>query len=57
MSSGICISASALRLVRRSPNVPLLAADDVARAVMYAVNQPEGVDVGEVVIRSVDQAS
>jgi NADP-dependent 3-hydroxy acid dehydrogenase YdfG len=34
---------------------PKLAAADVARAVMYAVSQPAGVDVGEIVIRPVGQ--
>lgn len=34
---------------------PRLAAADVARAVLYAVNQPAGVDVSEIVIRPVGQ--
>ena len=34
---------------------PALAPADVARAVMYAVSQPAGVDVGEIVIRPVGQ--
>jgi NADP-dependent 3-hydroxy acid dehydrogenase YdfG len=34
---------------------PKLAAADVARAVMYAVSQPAGVDVSEIVIRPVGQ--
>jgi NADP-dependent 3-hydroxy acid dehydrogenase YdfG len=34
---------------------PKLAPADVARAVMYAVGQPAGVDVSEIVIRPVGQ--
>jgi NADP-dependent 3-hydroxy acid dehydrogenase YdfG len=34
---------------------PKLAADDIARAVMYAVREPAGVDVSEIVIRPVGQ--
>jgi NADP-dependent 3-hydroxy acid dehydrogenase YdfG len=34
---------------------PKLAAEDVARAVLYAVSQPAGVDVSEIVIRPVGQ--
>jgi NADP-dependent 3-hydroxy acid dehydrogenase YdfG len=34
---------------------PALAPADVARAVMYAVSQPAGVDVSEIVIRPVGQ--
>jgi NADP-dependent 3-hydroxy acid dehydrogenase YdfG len=34
---------------------PRLAAEDVARAVLYAVSQPAGVDVSEIVIRPVGQ--
>jgi NADP-dependent 3-hydroxy acid dehydrogenase YdfG len=43
-------------LAARQPG-PLhaLAAEDVARAVMYAVSQPAGVDVSEIVIRPVGQ--
>ncbi len=40
-----------------TPRQDALLADDVARAVMYAVSQPPHVDVNEVMVRSVSQAS
>jgi NADP-dependent 3-hydroxy acid dehydrogenase YdfG len=42
---------------RPSPNVPRLHADDVARAVMYATSQPINVDVNEILIRPIGQAT
>ncbi|MEV5536140.1 SDR family oxidoreductase [Saccharopolyspora shandongensis] len=36
-------------------NVPKLRAEDIANAVLYALGQPPGVDVNEVVIRPVGQ--
>ena len=37
------------------PSDPMLQADDVARAVLYAVSQPDHVDVNEILIRPVGQ--
>jgi NADP-dependent 3-hydroxy acid dehydrogenase YdfG len=42
---------------RPATDIPRLDADDVARAVMYAVSQPASVDVNEILIRPVGQAS
>lgn len=42
-------------LWQQRPNEPLLLAEDVARAVLFAVNQPPHVDVSEVVIRPAGQ--
>lgn len=39
----------------RRPEAPLLEADDIARAVLYAVQQPAHVDVNEIVVRPVGQ--
>ena len=38
-----------------TPTDPMLQADDVARAVLYAVSQPAHVDVNEILIRPVGQ--
>ena len=40
----------------RRPDGPVLNPDDVARAVLYAVQQPPQVDLNEIVIRPVGQA-
>lgn len=40
---------------RNRPNSPMLSADDIASAVMYAVNQPPHVDVNEILVRPVGQ--
>lgn len=40
----------------RKPDAPALEAEDIARAVMYAVNQPEHVDVNEILVRPTNQA-
>ncbi len=37
------------------PKIDALKADDVARAVMYAVSQPPHVDINEILIRPTDQ--
>jgi NADP-dependent 3-hydroxy acid dehydrogenase YdfG len=37
------------------PSIEALKADDIARAVMYAVSQPPHVDVNEILIRPTDQ--
>jgi NADP-dependent 3-hydroxy acid dehydrogenase YdfG len=37
------------------PKIEALKADDVARAVMYAVSQPPHVDINEILIRPTDQ--
>ena len=37
------------------PKIEALKADDVARAVMYAVAQPPHVDINEILIRPTDQ--
>jgi len=39
------------------PKIPMLRADDVARAVMYATSQPESVDVNEILIRPIGQVN
>lgn len=39
------------------PGKSALQDDDIARAVMYALEQPEGVDVNEVLIRPVSQSN
>ncbi len=39
------------------PKIPMLQADDVARAVMYATSQPESVDVNEILIRPIGQVN
>lgn len=39
-----------------TPRQDALAADDIARAVIYAVSQPPHVDVNEIVVRPVSQA-
>jgi NADP-dependent 3-hydroxy acid dehydrogenase YdfG len=39
------------------PQIDALKADDVARAVMFAVQQPPHVDVNEILIRPTDQPS
>jgi NADP-dependent 3-hydroxy acid dehydrogenase YdfG len=39
------------------PGKSALADDDVARAVMYALEQPQGVDVNEILIRPVSQSN
>lgn len=38
-----------------SPDVPKLTSEDVARAVLYAVSQPESVNVNEIVVRPTGQ--
>jgi len=40
----------------QKPAAPELLPDDVARAVMFAINQPPHVDVNEILIRPTDQA-
>jgi NADP-dependent 3-hydroxy acid dehydrogenase YdfG len=42
---------------RFKPDIPRLHADDVARAVMYATSQPASVDVNEILIRPIGQAT
>jgi NADP-dependent 3-hydroxy acid dehydrogenase YdfG len=42
---------------RQRPQVPMLQPDDVAAAVLYALQQPPHVDVNEVLIRPVGQAT
>ena len=39
------------------PSMRALEADDIARAVMYAVDQPEHVDVNEILLRPVSQGT
>jgi NADP-dependent 3-hydroxy acid dehydrogenase YdfG len=39
------------------PGKTALAADDIARAVMYALEQPPGVDVNEILIRPASQSN
>ena len=39
----------------KRPTTPMLSADDVAQAVMYAVSQPPHVDVNEILVRPVGQ--
>ncbi len=41
----------------RPPDIPALDADDVARAVLYAVSQPPHVDVNELLVRPTAQDS
>jgi NADP-dependent 3-hydroxy acid dehydrogenase YdfG len=41
----------------RRPGKSALEDDDIARAVMYALEQPEGVDVNEILIRPITQAN
>jgi NADP-dependent 3-hydroxy acid dehydrogenase YdfG len=43
-------------MLARRPDGPLLAADDVARTVMWVLEQPPHVDINEVLIRPVGQA-
>ena len=40
---------------KESPTEPAIRAEDVARAVMYAVNQPAAVSVNELLVRPTDQ--
>ncbi len=42
-------------LLARRPDGPILAAEDVARTVLWALDQPPHVDINEVVIRPVGQ--
>jgi NADP-dependent 3-hydroxy acid dehydrogenase YdfG len=42
-------------LLARRPDGPILAAEDVARTVLWALDQPPQVDINEVVIRPVGQ--
>jgi NADP-dependent 3-hydroxy acid dehydrogenase YdfG len=37
------------------PSIRALEADDIARAVMFAVSQPPHVDVNEIMVRPTDQ--
>jgi len=39
------------------PQIEALHAEDVARAIMFAVSQPSRVDVNEILIRPTDQPS
>ena len=39
------------------PEIDALKADDIARAVIFAVSQPPHVDVNEILIRPTDQPS
>src|SRR3954468_6978055 len=39
------------------PGKSALSAEDIARAVMFALEQPEGVDVNEILIRPITQSS
>jgi NADP-dependent 3-hydroxy acid dehydrogenase YdfG len=60
--SGIRVTLLAPGMVDTSffdqrPSSGALAADDIARAVLYALSQPEHVDVNELLIRPAGQAS
>jgi len=41
----------------KRPGSSALQDDDIARAVMYALEQPEGVDVNEILIRPISQSN
>jgi len=41
----------------KRPGAAALSDDDIARAVMFALEQPEGVDVNEILIRPISQSS